>query len=212
MENIENYFNNLVLWKNESHLLRKILLNTSLEETIKWNKPCYTYNQKNVVILHVFKAYCGLGFIKGILLEDKENLLIKPGENSEEARVLAFYSIDEIIKNESIIRAYLLEAIEFEKLGIKLPKVKKELIYPEVLLEVFKENPAIESAFGLLTDGRKRAYLIHFTDTTNVQTSKKRILNNEKRILMGKGLNDCICGQSKRMPQCDGSHKYFQNS
>ncbi|MCX8480334.1 MAG: YdeI/OmpD-associated family protein, partial [Sediminibacterium sp.] len=170
--------------------------------------PCYTYQQNNIIILHAFKNYCALGFFKGALLIDEQNLLVKPGENTQAGRQMRFTNLVDIKKMKSVIKAYIYEAIEIEKSGIQMPiKKNNPQDIPIELLNKFKENVNLEKAFKLLTPGRQRAYLMHFSAAKQAKTIIQRIENYIPNILCGKGMNDCTCGLSKRLPNCDGSHK-----
>ena len=195
-------------WKVELTMLRNILLDCQLIETLKWGQPCYMFNKTNVVILANFKEGCVLSFLKGALLSDTENLLVKPGENSQSSRFMRFKSVEEIIVAEPIIKAYIFEAIEVEKAGLKIaPRdPEAEPLIPE-LIQRFEENPTLKKSFEALTPGRQRAYNLYFTAAKQAATRLNRIDSYTDRILNKKGINDCVCGLSKRMPGCDGSHK-----
>ena len=148
--------------------------------------------------------------MKGSLLNDAENLLVKPGENSQSGRYMKFSNAPEIIEKSKIIKAYIYKAIEIEKSGLEVDfKAKNELVFPEELLHKFEEDKSFKKAFLALTPGRQRAYNLHFTGAKQSQTKISRIEKYKDRILLGKGINDCVCGHSKRMPQCDGSHKNY---
>lgn len=194
-------------WQKEMYLLRDLLLACKLEETIKWGKPCYTIDGSNVVMIQAFKDHCDLGFFKGALLQDKNGILIKAGENTQAGRQLRFTNIKEIEKQSKLIKAYVNEAIGVEKDGIKYaPESKAELIHIEELIQIFKKDLSLKKAFESLTPGRQRAYLIHFSGAKQSETRIARIQKQRAKILCGKGMNDCTCGLSKRMPNCDGSH------
>jgi uncharacterized protein YdeI (YjbR/CyaY-like superfamily) len=195
-------------WKVELTVLRNIMLDCQLIETLKWGQPCYMFNKTNVVILANFKESCAVSFLKGALLSDTENLLVKPGENSQSGRFLRFKSVDEIIEKEAIIKAYVFEAIEVEKVGLKVaPRdPESEPLIPE-LTQRFEENPTLKTAFEALTPGRQRAYNMFFNAAKQSATRLSRIDSYTERIMNRKGINDCVCGLSKRMPSCDGSHK-----
>jgi uncharacterized protein YdeI (YjbR/CyaY-like superfamily) len=208
---VDAYLKNLNHWQNELTKLRDIVLDCGLTEAYKWMHPCYMYNQNNILIIHEFKDYCGMTFFKGVLLKDTQNILIQQTENLQSARQIRFTSLSEIETLQDIIKQYIYEAIEVEKAGLKV-KLKKTSDYkmPEELKQVFKEDPKFETAFKNLTEGRKRGYLLHFSKPKQVKTRLSRIEKNMERIFKGKGLTDCICGLSKRKPNCDGSHKQLE--
>jgi len=188
--------------------LRTILLNSELKEELKWGKPCYTVGKGNVVILYGLKESCALGFLKGVLLKDPKGILVKPGENSQYGRWIKFTSLREIVAMESVVKTYIEEAIAVEKAGLKVDVSKNpKLIAPEELQKQLDESPVLKKAFDALTPGRQRAYNLYFSAAKQSQTRESRIEKCKPRILQGKGLNDCVCGLSKRLPYCDGSHK-----
>ena len=194
-------------WQKEMQLLRELLLTCKLEEAIKWGKPCYTFQGNNVVMIQAFKEHCDLGFFKGALLKDKNGILIKAGENTQAGRQLRFTDINEIEKLSKIIKTYIKEAVNIEKDGIQYQTDSKaEQIHVEELIQLFKKDSALKKAFESLTPGRQRAYLIHFSGAKQAETRITRIQKQTAKILCGKGMNDCTCGLSKRMPNCDGSH------
>lgn len=196
-------------WQVELEHLRQILLDSKLTETIKWGKPCYMFNEGNIAIIYSLKDSCAIGFMKGALLTDPNNILLKPGENSNHGRWVKFTTLQEIKKLKPIIKAYIKEAIAIENAGLKIEKNTAALIYPEELEIIFAENKTLHKAFHALTPGRQRGYNLYFTAAAQSKTRTSRIEQYTQRILNGKGINDCVCGLSKRMPQCDGSHKFL---
>jgi len=208
---VDDFLSEAKTWKEEFVKLREIVLGCELTEEFKWMHPCYTLNGKNIVLIHGFKEYCALLFHKGALLKDTEKILIQQTENVQSARQIRFTTLQEVVEMESTIKAYIQEAIEVEKAGLEVKVEKnKEIIIPEELQTKFDELPALKTAFEALTPGRQRAYILHFTQPKQAKTRESRIMKSIERILIGKGLNDCICGLSKRMPNCDGSHKNIQ--
>lgn len=194
-------------WQKEMLFLRDILLSFELEEEIKWGKPTYTFNKGIVVMIQAFKDHFDLGFFKGALLQDKAGILIKAGENTQAARQMRFTDIKEIEKRSKIIKSYIKEAITVENNGLKyIGESKAEPIPVVELQQIFKKNAALKKAFESLTSGRQRAYLIHFSGAKQSETRIARIHKQASKIMCGKGMNDCTCGLSKRMPNCDGSH------
>lgn len=208
---VEKYFDNHSYWKNELSTLRKIVINCGLTEAFKWKNPCYLDKGKNIVLIHVFKDYCAILFFKGVLLKDFKNILIQQTENIQAARQLRFKNIAEIIELETVIKQYIYEAIEVERVGLKVnKKITSDYEIPIELTQKFEENSDFENAFNKLTEGRKRGYLLHFNKAKHSKTRTARIEKNANRIFKGQGLNDCTCGLTKRKPNCDGSHKQLK--
>lgn len=205
---VDEFLENAKKWQQELTLLRSIILDCVLTEELKWKQPCYTFQNKNVLIIGGFKENCFISFFKGALLQDQEKLLVSPGENSQSARMIKFTNTDQISELTPILKAYIFESIEVEKAGLKVELKKDvELVLIEELEEVLKNDSKLNEAFKALTPGRQRAYNIFFSGAKQSSTRISRIENYKQRILSGKGFNDCTCGLSKRMPTCDGSHK-----
>jgi len=206
---VDQYLQKAKSWQAEMTLLRSILLDYKLEESIKWGQPCYAFNNKNIAMIAPFKAHCDLAFFNGAALKDEKKLLVKAGVNTQSARQMRFTSANEIVKIKSVIKRYIKEAIENEKKGLNAISTEKaEPILVEELEAIFKKNGAFKKAFAALTPGRQRAYLIHFSGAKQSATRVARIEKYVDTILAGRGINDCTCGLSKKMPYCDGSHKY----
>lgn len=179
------------LWPQELRKLRSIALECGLTEESKWGVPCYTFQGANVAIVSAFKEYASLSFFKGALLQDVHKVLHSPGENSQSARLFKFTSLQQIMEIEDIIKAYIFEAIEAEKAGLKVEfKAKDELEYPEELLTKFEEQPDLKVAFEALTPGRKRGYILYFTQPKQSQTRTNRIEKCIAKIMEGKGFFD----------------------
>ena len=210
---VDQYLNGVEKWQKELELLRKIILNCGLHEEYKWMHPCYTYQNKNILLIHEFKEYCAILFHKGALLKDFEKILVQQTENVQSARQLRFANSKEIRERESTIKSYIFEAIEIEKAGLEVQMKKtSEFHVPEELQSKFDENPDFKSAFKSLTKGRQKGYLLYFSKAKQSKTRISRIEMYKERILGGKGINDCVCGLSKRMPNCDGSHKMIKKT
>lgn len=206
--NVDEFLANAEQFRPEMEKLREIMLGFDLKEEIKWNHPCYVLGKGNVVIIGAHKDYALLSFFKGSLLKDPLGLLVKSGPNTESGKDFRFTSVDEIIKIESIIKDYVHEAIEIEKAGLKVEYSKStDLPIPEELQFQFDDMPDFEEAFYALTPGRQKGYILHFSGGKQSKTRTKRIEKYTQRIFDGKGIHDCVCGLSKRMPTCDGSHK-----
>jgi len=204
---VDDFISNAKNWKPELELLRKIILDCNLFEDIKWGVPCYTYQNNNIVIIQGFKAYCGLSFFKGALLNDANQLLVKPGKNTQSGRLIRFTNTKEIVALEPVLKSYIFEAIDLEKNGLKVDfeKDNTHIIIEEFQIKLNK-NPDLKKAFESLTPGRQRAYNLFFSAAKQSKTREVRIEKYTQKILNGKGINDCTCGLSKKMPYCDGSH------
>lgn len=177
-------------WTAQLELLRKIVLECGLTEEAKWGVPCYTFQQKNVLMLSAFKDYCSISFFKGSLLSDKKKLLQKPGPNSQASRLFKFTKVDEILKIEQDIKAYIFESIEVEKAGLSVQFNKNPEPVPEELESKLDEDPVLKSAFEALTPGRKRGYILHFSQAKQSRTREARIEKCIPMILSGIGLHD----------------------
>ena len=209
-EEINQFVNQQEVWGKEAQKLREIALDCGLNEELKWKTPCFDFNESNVAIIGCFKDYCSLSFLKGVLLQDSENVLVSPGQNSQSVKYWKFYSLEEIIASESVIKRYLFEAIEIEKLGLKVDlKKSSEVTFVDELKEKMRNDKKFKTAFLGLTPGRQRGYNLFFEGAKQSKTRISRIEKYESRILNGQGINDCVCGLSKKMPGCDGSHKFI---
>ena len=206
---VDVFFATAKQWKDELSALRTILLDCNLTEELKWGKPCYMSEGKNIIILLPFKGYCALGFFNGALLKDDKHILVKPGENTQAGRQIRFAQLQEIIKMKATLKSYIIEAIKAEKAGLKIEPVNRsEIILPDELKQVMNKNSGFKKAFSALTPGRQRAYSMFFSAPKQSKTRETRIEKYMNQIMDGKGINDCTCGLSKKMPYCDGSHKY----
>ena len=178
-------------WREHLKLLRNIVIDCGLTEDFKWKQPCYTYNDRNVLLVTAFKEFATISFFKGALLSDSQGLMAAPGDNSQAYRQLRFTSIDQILELEAEIRAYIFEAIEIEKAGLKINFAQKEeLVYPEELTEILNKDARLKEAFENLTPGRQRGYILFFSAAKQSQTRKTRIEKYIPNILMGKGMQD----------------------
>jgi uncharacterized protein YdeI (YjbR/CyaY-like superfamily) len=205
---VDAFLLNVKKWREELTILRSIVMDSGLGEELKWGAPCYVHEQANVIIIQGFKDYFALMFFKGALMEDPQDLLRMPGENTQSGRQIRMTSMDEMLDLEEVLRAYIQNAIAVEKAGEKvIVKKTEEYPVPSELEESFDKNSDLQHAFYGLTPGRQRAYLLHFSEAKQSATRKARIEKYTSRILKGKGILDCWCGLSKRMPACDGSHK-----
>ncbi len=188
---VDAFLNEEEKWREEMKKLRKIILSCPLTEELKWGKPSYSLEKSNIVLMHGFKEYCALLFFKGALLKDAHGILVQQTENTQSARQIRFTNVREITKLEPILKAYVLEAIEVEKAGLKVEyKKTSEFTVAEEFQNKLDEIPALKTAFGTLTPGRQRAYLLYFSAPKQSKTRSSRVEKCLPQILKGKGLND----------------------
>jgi uncharacterized protein YdeI (YjbR/CyaY-like superfamily) len=185
------YFSKTEKWEKELEQLRKIVLDCGLSEELKWGVPCYTFQESNIVLIHVFKEYCALLFFKGTLLNDANGILIQQTKDVQAARQIRFTNVQEIVKMKSILKAYIYEAIEVEKAGLEV-KFKKvtEFTMPEEFQNKLDKHPALKTAFDALTPGGQRGYLLYFAAAKQSKTRESRVEKYVQQILNGKGLDD----------------------
>jgi uncharacterized protein YdeI (YjbR/CyaY-like superfamily) len=188
---VDFYFDKAEKWQKEIEQLRTIILDCGLEEELKWGCPCYTYQGTNIVLIHTFKEYCAVLFFKGALLNDPDGILVQQTENVQSARQVRFTSLRELLKLKTTLKAYIYEAIEVEKAGLKV-KLKKTSDYkiPEEFQTKLDKMPTLKTAFQKLTPGRQRAYLFYFSQPKLSKTRQSRVEKYTKQILKGKGLDD----------------------
>jgi uncharacterized protein YdeI (YjbR/CyaY-like superfamily) len=188
---VDFFFNKAEKWQEEYKRLRKIILDCPLAEELKWGVPCYTLEGKNIVLIHGFKEYCAILFVKGALLKDAGGILVQQTENVQSARQVRFTNVQEIVELEPILKAYIYEAIEVEKAGLNVDfKKASEFTMPEELINKLEAVPGLQDAFEALTPGRQRAYILYFSAPKQSKTRESRIEKYMQHILDGKGLND----------------------
>jgi uncharacterized protein YdeI (YjbR/CyaY-like superfamily) len=188
---VDLYLSSAKKWRKELDKLRTIILDCQLTEELKWGKPCYVFQKSNIVILLPLKAYCALLFCKGALLSDPNGILIQPGENTQAARQIRFTNVREIVEMETILKAYIHQAIEAEKAGLEVNYKKiTEFVIPEEFRKKLDEVPALKTAFDALTPGRQRGYILYFSAPKQSKTRESRIQKCTRQILDGKGIND----------------------
>jgi len=188
---VDFYFNKAGKWQEEVEQLRSVVLDCGLTEELKWGCPCYTFRKSNIVLIHVFKEYCALLFFKGALLSDTHNILIQQTENVQAARQIRFTNAGEIAGQRSILKAYIYEAIEVEKAGLKVNlKQTEDFAVAQEFQQKLNTIPALKTAFEALTPGRQKAYLLHFSQPKQASTREARVEKWMPQILNGKGLND----------------------
>ncbi len=188
---VDWFFDKDTKWQKEYEKLRMIILDCGLVEELKWGCPCYRFENTNVVLIHGFKEYCALLFFKGALLNDPNGILIQQTENVQSARQIRFTNVKEIVKLEKVVKAYVYEAIEVERAGLKV-KLKKTSDYkvPEEFQKKLNKSAALKKAFESLTPGRQRAYIFYFSQAKLSKTREERVEKYTKQILAGKGLDD----------------------
>ncbi len=185
------FFNKTGKWQSDFEKLRTIALSTELQEDVKWGCPCYTYEGKNIFLIHGFKNYCALLFFKGALLKDPTNILVQQTENVQSARQIRFTDVQQIIDLENVIRDYIFQAVELEESGSKVEmKPTKTFEMPEEFRRKLYTDFELKSAFEALTPGRQRAYLLYFASAKQSKTRESRIEKYIPEILAGKGMND----------------------
>lgn len=205
---VDAYFENLQQWQPELVWLRKIILTSGLQEAYKWKHPCYTWENKNVLMLGDFKSHCSIMFFQGANLKDPQSLLERGGDHTQFSRIFKCTNLAAAKKQKRLIQDLIEQAKKLQLEGAPLIKKKVPIIpHPPELKEAFQKSASFKKAFESLTPGRQRDYLILFTGSKESSTRAARIERNKDRIIKGYGRNDCTCGLSKRMPQCDGSHK-----
>ena len=189
--NVNWFFKKAKKWRGEFEKLRMVCLDCGLTEELKWGKPCYIYQESNVVLIHGFKDYCALLFFKGALLKDPNGILVQQTENVQAARQIRFTSVREIVEMKSTLKAYIKEAVEAEKAGLEVSyKKTSEFGIPEEFQSRLDESLALKNAFNALTPGRQRGYLLYFSAAKQPTTRKARVEKCVQQILKGKGLND----------------------
>jgi uncharacterized protein YdeI (YjbR/CyaY-like superfamily) len=188
---LDAFFRNSKKWQKEMKTLRKIILDCELTEEMKWRLPCYTLQDNNIVIIQPFKDYCAIMFFKGALLKDASGLLTRIGKNTQSGRQIRFTTVQEIMEMETIVKAYIHEAIEVEKAGLKVNyKKTSEFTIPEEFQKTMDKIPALKAAFDALTPGRQRAYIFYFSAAKQSKTRESRVAKCVPKILGGKGLDD----------------------
>lgn len=210
---VDAYLDGVKHWKNELHRLREVVLQSELDEGFKWRTPCYMVDGRNIAMIGGFKAHCLIAFFKGALLKDPHGLLVQQGPNTESSRSFQFTSLEQIDRHAGDILDFIRQAIQVEREGIKIDfTTVEETPVPEEFERRFAENAALKAAFDALTPGRRKAYYLHVAGAKQAATRDARIDQAVPRIMKGKGLHDCVCGLSKRMPACDGSHRILKKS
>jgi uncharacterized protein YdeI (YjbR/CyaY-like superfamily) len=188
---VDWFFTKPTKWQEEYGKLRTIALDCGLTEELKWGNPCYTLGDKNIVLIHGFKEYCAYLFFKGALMKDAKHILIQQTPNVQVPRQVRFTNVKEITKLTPTLKAYIKEAIEVEKSGVKATlKKASEYKVPEEFQNKLDENPALKKAFYALTPGRQRGYLFYFSQAKLAKTREERVVKYMKQIMLGKGIDD----------------------
>ncbi|ETZ21133.1 YdeI family protein [Pedobacter sp. V48] len=188
---VDFYFSNEKKWQEEIERLRIIVLSCGLTEELKWGCPCYTYQNGNIVLIHVFKEYCALLFFKGSLLNDANGILVQQTKNVQSGRQIRFTNALQLVEQEAVLKSYIQQAIEVEKAGLKVDfKTHTELVFPAEFQHKLDYIPALKTAFEALTPGRQRGYHLYFTSAKQSKTREARVEKCIPLILNGKGLDD----------------------
>jgi len=188
---VHAYINKAKRWQEETEALRTVLLDCGLNEELKWGKPCYSYDDSNIAIIQGFKEYFALLFFKGVLLKDPNGVLVKTGENTHVGRQMRFAGVKEIVKLKPVLKAYVKEAIELEKAGVKLTRKRtSEYFIPEEFQYKLDNMPALKTAFDALSPGRQKAYIFYFSQPKQSKSRESRVEKCMQHILNGQGLND----------------------
>lgn len=188
---VDWFFNKDTKWQKEYAELRTIVLDCKLTEELKWGCPCYSFQKKHIVLIHGFKDYCALLFMKGALLKDAKHILVQQTKNVQIARQIRFTDVEQILKMKTTVKAYIKEAIQIEKSGKKaILKKTSEFDVPKEFKIALEEMPELKTAFYALTPGRQRGYLLHFSAPKQSKTREARIEKYLDKILQGKGLDD----------------------
>ena len=188
---VDFFFNKATKWQKEFEQLRTIILDCDLVEELKWGQPCYTFQKKNIVLIHGFKEYCALLFFKGALLTDPKKILVQQTENVQATRQIRFTNVQEIKKLEKILKVYIYEAVEVEEAGLKVElKKTSDFEIADEFKKKLNKNAALKKAFSELTPGRQRGYLLYFSQPKQSKTRESRIEKSIPQILDGRGLND----------------------
>jgi uncharacterized protein YdeI (YjbR/CyaY-like superfamily) len=188
---VDWYFDKAGQWQAATEQMRNIVLDCGLIEELKWGCPCYTFQGRNIVLIHVFKEYCAYLFFKGALMQDPENIMIQQTENVQSARQVRFTDVKQVVKQQAVLKKYIYEAVAVEEAGLQVPlKKTKEYVVPEEFQTKLDELPALKEAFEALTPGRQRGYLFYFNQAKQSKTRTSRVEKYIPQILAGRGLED----------------------
>jgi uncharacterized protein YdeI (YjbR/CyaY-like superfamily) len=186
---VDEYIGGSQRWPDEMAALRKLLVNCELTEEIKWGKPCYHHEGRNIVIMQEMKDFLALMFFKGALLQDPEGLLEQQGPNSRSARRMCFTSVDDVARSADAVRAYVAEAIDVEEAGLQVDPAP-DLVLVEELQDRLDRDPSLKAAFRALTPGRQREYDLYVRGAKQATTRVARVEKNVQKILDGRGLRE----------------------
>ena len=188
---VDWFFDKETKWQKAYRELRELALSFDLTEELKWGCPCYTFEKSNVFLIHGFKDYCALLFMKGAIMKDQKGILVQQTKNVQSARQIRFSNLEQVIKQKSSIRAYIKDAIETEKSGVKVElKTTTEFNTADEFQSALHDMPELKTAFEKLTPGRQRGYLLYFGSAKQAKTRNERIEKYIPKILDGKGLDD----------------------
>lgn len=205
----DDWFDNCTSWKAEVGALRAIVLDAGLVETLKWKHPCYTDNDRNILIISKRKQCAIISFLNGALIDEPQGRFVQPGIDRS-VRYLGYKSVEEVNGDRAYIETLISKAVDAKRAGLRVEPLPDEIEYVEELRTRLDADDGFRTAFEALTPGRRRGYNLHFSQSKKSSTREARIARCEERIFQGKGLRDCVCGHTKRPPGCDGSHKHFE--
>lgn len=205
---VDDWFGEQEVWRDETALLRQIVQGTGLDEVLKWGQPAYGDQGTTILLVSHLKAHATVSFLQGALLDDPQGRLVTPGQHSRHARYLPFTSVQEVAASQAMLEDFIRQAVANARAGKRVPPLAGEMVVVDELQEALDADEAFRAAFEALTPGRRRGYNLHIGQAKQASTRVARIAACTPRILAGIGLQECICGRSKRMPRCDGTHKH----
>jgi len=187
---VDVFMKKTTTWREEYEILRELAIATGLEEDLKWGQPCYTLNGKNIFLLHSFKEYIAVFFMKGVVMKDPKSILIQQTPNVQAGRQIRFKNLEEIVKAKKVIKAYMAEAIAVEEAGIEVPLKKAAPVeIPKDIAAAMKKVPGLTVAFKKLTLSCQKEYMLYFDGAKKEETRISRVEKYAEKILSGKRMN-----------------------